>query len=191
MNKKDEIIVEPKRGRGRPKGTGGNKRPDCSPVLAPGDATNMIMHSMHLYELTKPDMTNVKEVEKRVSDYFYICANDDVKPGLAGLALAFGVSRKTLYGWCNGLESKFMPQEVRDTLKKAYLLLDNQMEQMMQTGHINPVSGIFLMKNNYGYQDKQEVVLTPNQQQEQMSAAELEQKYLSDVLGAEETESEN
>ena len=32
----------------------------------------------------------------------------------------------------------------------------------MLNGKINPVSGIFLLKNNFGYQDKQEVVLTPN-----------------------------
>lgn len=191
MSKKDEIIVEPKRGRGRPKGTGGNKRPDKGVILEPGDATKTINHSMRLYELPKVNMTSVADVEKRVSDYFYICSQDDVKPGLAGMALAFGVDRLTLYKWCNGIESKYMPDEVRNTLKKAYLILDNQMEQFMQSGKVNPVSGIFLMKNNYGYQDKQEVVLTPNQQQEQMSAAELEQKYLTDVLGAEETESED
>lgn len=32
----------------------------------------------------------------------------------------------------------------------------------MLNGKINPVSGIFLMKNNFEYQDKSEVVLTPN-----------------------------
>ena len=35
------------------------------------------------------------------------------------------------------------------------------MVDYMQNGRINPVSGIFLMKNNFGYQDKQEVVVTP------------------------------
>ena len=35
-------------------------------------------------------------------------------------------------------------------------------ENYMQNGKINPVSGIFLGKNNFGYQDKQEMVLTPN-----------------------------
>ena len=32
----------------------------------------------------------------------------------------------------------------------------------MQNGKINPVSGIFLMKNNMGYEDKTEMVVTPN-----------------------------
>lgn len=35
-------------------------------------------------------------------------------------------------------------------------------EQLMLNGKTNPVSGIFMGKNNFGYQDKQEHVLTPN-----------------------------
>ena len=68
---------------------------------------------------------------------------------------------------------------------KAYQLLNAQMENYMQNGKINPVAGIFLMKNNMGYADKQEVVLTPNQQLgEQVPAEDLEKKYLEDVVGA-------
>ena len=49
----------------------------------------------------------------------------------------------------------------------------------MQNGKINPVAGIFLMKNNMGYQDKQEVVLTPNTQLgDSATPEELQQKYL-------------
>lgn len=52
----------------------------------------------------------------------------------------------------------------------------------MQTGKINPVSGIFLMKNNFGYADKQEVVLTPNNPLgDQTTNEELEQRYLESV----------
>jgi len=31
----------------------------------------------------------------------------------------------------------------------------------MQNGKVNPVSGIFLMKNNFGYQDKTEIAIEP------------------------------
>ena len=51
----------------------------------------------------------------------------------------------------------------------------------MENGKINPVSGIFLGKNNFGYQDKTEYVLTPNQQQEQnYDADSIKQRYLED-----------
>jgi hypothetical protein len=47
----------------------------------------------------------------------------------------------------------------------------------MQNGKINPVSGIFLGKNNFGYQDKQEYVLTPSSGVEAVDAKTIEAKY--------------
>ena len=59
----------------------------------------------------------------------------------------------------------------------------------MQNGKINPVSGIFLMKNNFGYADKQEVVLTPNNPLgDTTPVAELEEKYLESVVDENLTE---
>ena len=95
------------------------------------------------------------------------------------------IYRTTLWKWANGVDSKTLPPESRNLVKKAYQLLNAQMENYMQNGKINPVAGIFLMKNNMGYADKQEVVLTPNQQLgDQVPAEDLEKKYLEDVVGA-------
>ena len=111
-----------------------------------------------------------------------------MKPSVAGMALAFGIDRRTMWKWVNGIDSAYIPTESRDTLKKAYQFLNAQMENYMQNGKINPVAGIFLMKNNMGYADKQEVVLTPNQQLgDQVPAEDLEKKYLEDVVGASAT----
>ena len=50
----------------------------------------------------------------------------------------------------------------------------------MNSGKINPVSGIFLGKNNYGYQDKTEYVVTPNQgDTNDYSAEDIKKRYLS------------
>lgn len=50
----------------------------------------------------------------------------------------------------------------------------------MNSGKVNPVAGIFLGKNNYGYQDKTEYVLTPNANQDSdYSADEIKQRYLT------------
>ena len=177
-----------KRGRGRPKGTGGNKRPDKREAMSvhaePGDNRKYLLHSVKLAKWPKVDMKDPKQVEQRVMDYFTACAEDDMKPSVAGAALAFGIDRATLWKWCNGVESAYIPAESRSFIKKAYLMLNVQMEDYMQNGKINPVAGIFLMKNNLGYADKQEVVLTPNQQgQDEVSPEELKRKYLSDVAG--------
>ena len=46
----DEIVE--KRGRGRPKGTGGNSRPDKTVQLEPGDNQKYIMHDLSVHLMT-------------------------------------------------------------------------------------------------------------------------------------------
>lgn len=151
-----------KRGRGRPVGTGGNERPDRSESLQvhtdPGDNTKYISFALLLRALPKVDMNSVEDVSERITKYFELCAEYDMKPGMAGLAAAFGYDRKSLWEYTNGRMAK--NQEVSDTIKKAAQSLDLIMESYMQNGKINPISGIFLMKNNLNYSDKQEVVVT-------------------------------
>ncbi len=173
----DEIVE--KRGRGRPKGTGGNKRPDSTAQLQPGDNRKFLEHDLKMWDWPAVDMTKPRAVTERIGNYFRICAEDDMKPSVAGMALAFGIDRRTLWKWVNGIDSAYIPSESRDSLKKAYYFLNAQMEDYAQNGKINPVAAIFLMKNHFGYQDKQEVVLTPNNQLgETTSPEELQQKYL-------------
>ena len=74
-----------------------------------------------------------------------------------------------------------LPREVADSIKKAYKMLENMWETYMNSGKINPVSGIFLGKNNFGYQDKTEYVLTPNTQQDNnYDADDIRSRYLID-----------
>ena len=162
------------------------KRPDRTEALTvhtqPGDNTKYISHSLSLMKLPKVDMTQPDAVVERVCLYFDMCAEHDMKPSVAGMALAFDVDRKTLWAWVNGVDSAYVPAESRNAIKKGYQLLNAQMEDYMQNGKINPVSGIFLMKNNMGYQDKQEVVLTPNNSLGEATSPEtLEGKYLEDT----------
>ena len=125
-----------------------------------------------------------RKITKRIEEYFVICAEDDSKPSVAGLALAIGVDRKTIWQW-----SQTENSDRGNTIKKAYQILNLMMEDYMQNGKINPVSGIFLMKNNFGYADKQEVVLTPNNPLgDTTPVAELEEKYLESVVDENLTE---
>jgi hypothetical protein len=56
-------------------------------------------------------------------------------------------------------------------------MLEELWESYMQNGKINPVSGIFLGKNNFGYQDKQDLVVTPNHSNEIVDVTTIEAKY--------------
>ena len=182
----DEMQV--KKGRGRPKGTGGNKRPDrtdaMTPKTEPGDNRRYLAHSMAMFDWLDVDMKEPEQVRERIGQYLDLCAKDDMKPSVAGLALAFGVDRKTIWAWANGVDSAYLPTESRNFIKKVYQLLNAQMEDYAQNGKINPVAAIFLMKNHFGYVDKQEMVLTPNQQLgDQVSPEDLQRKYLEDTAG--------
>ena len=109
----DEIVE--KRGRGRPKGTGGNSRPDKTVQLDPGDNRKYIMHDLRMWDWPAVDMTRPKDVSERIGQYFQICAEDDMKPSVAGMALAFGIDRRTMWKWVNGIDSAYIPTESRDT----------------------------------------------------------------------------
>ena len=63
--------------------------------------------------------------------------------------------------------------------------MENLWENYMQNGKINPVAGIFLMKNNMDYEDKKEITLAPaSPLGEETPPEELQQKYL-DAIEAE------
>ena len=163
-------------------------RPDRKEALSvqsePGDNRKYLEHSMTMWGWPDVNMREPGHVKARIGQYFQLCADDDMKPSVAGMALAFGVDRKTIWAWANGVDSAYLHAESRNFIKKAYQVLNAQMENYMQNGKINPVAGIFLMKNNMGYVDKQEMVLTPNQQLgDQVSPEDLQKKYLEDTAG--------
>ena len=159
------------------------KRPEKSKQMSvqtnPGDNTKYLNHNLQIATLPSIDTADEKQVEKRIYEYFQICADNDMKPSMAGMALAIGVTRETLWQWSVG---NFRNDTHHNTIKKAVQMLDSQMVDYMQNGKINPVSGIFLMKNNFGYKDQQEVVVTPNAPLgEQVSAEELRERYIESV----------
>ena len=166
-------------GQNKPKQRRPRKSQQMSVNAAAGDNTKYLANALSMWDWQKPDMTDPVAVNARIKEYFQLCINDDMKPSVEGLAFAFGVHRKTLWAWANNIDSARMPEEVRNLIKRAYEILTVQMANYMQNGKINPVAGIFLMKNNMGYQDKSEVVLTPNNPLgDQASPEELRQKYL-------------
>ena len=160
---KDPDINNPvKRKRGRPKGSGGNKRPDRSEQAAPGENNKFLSHDMKIYSLPKIDINNPDSVQSRIKEYFAICTEDDIKPTVESLALAFSVSRFTLFDYINGRNHTIKNPESILTLKTAYDIINSYYAHMMNNGKINPVAGIFLMKNNYGYKDTTDYVINAN-----------------------------
>lgn len=170
------------------------KRPDRTEALSvhtePGEMGQMIQNAMAIYNLPAIDTNDNAQVSQRIGEYFQICAERSMKPSVSGMAMALGVDRRRLWEWVNGAGGN-KPKEVTDTIKRAYQILNFMIEEYMQNGKINPVSGIFLMKNNFGYRDQTEVVVTPNQVNADVpTQAEIEARYRDALPPADESENE-
>ena len=157
-------------------------------MLEKGDNAKIMSINIALFNMQDIDMTNAQAVTGRLGEYFALYEQADLKPTVAGMAIALnGMSRQTLTAIAHdrvtgstGYKSA-LPPEVTATIKKAYKMMENMWETYMNSGKINPVSGIFLGKNNYGYQDKTEYVLTPNTQNDSdYDAEDIRQRYLID-----------
>lgn len=136
-----------------------------------GDNAKYLSLGMELFNLPAIDLKDPKQVNDRLNKFFEIHARYDMKPTVAGMGMALGLDRRRLweiktgnFGTQKSLSE--LPTLTKDSIKKAYEYMEILWENYMQNGKINPVSGIFLGKNNFGYQDKQEMVLTPNTNQE-------------------------
>ncbi len=163
-----------KRKGNNPTGKGGFGDVD----VQPGDNTRYLRHSLGMWDLPAIDISDAKQVEERIVWYFTYCMQDDMKPNVSGLAMELGVDRKTLYKWSVG-ESRDVTHS--PIVKKAMDMLQILWEEYMQNGKINPVSGIFLGKNHFGYTDKQEIVVKPeNPLGEADNPAEIKRKYLAE-----------
>lgn len=185
--------------RGRPKGSK-DKKPRKSSVrespvldggyhnldLKEGDNAKLMRVNMELFNLPTFDIYKATpdEINERLNTFFNIYFAADLKPTVAGMAMSLGINRVTLNKIVNdqpindhGTMSTLPPSSVYN-LKKAYSMMENFWESYMNGGKINPVTGIFLAKNNFGYVDKQETVLTPNTKQDNdYSMDEIKERY--------------
>ncbi|WP_406044099.1 terminase small subunit [Succinimonas sp.] len=138
------------------------KNQNTSEIVDPGDNTKFLSHALAVRNMPPIDTSDPVQVQQRISDYFTLCVQNDVKPSVKGFLNALRVAKSTLWEWKQG---NFRAGTHQQIICEAYDVLEALWEDYMMNGKINPVSGIFLGKNNFGYQDKQEYVLTPNQQQ--------------------------
>lgn len=177
---------KPVKKKGKPRGGNNWLKPENMLSLEDGDNTKFMTVQMALLNLPDIDMENPEEVQTRLNEYFALYAQYDMKPTVAGMAIALnGHNRQWLYAITHDVATggsgykTALPPSVAVLIKKAYFLLENLWESYMNSGKVNPVAGIFLGKNNYGYQDKTEYVLTPNQQSDNdYSADEIRERYI-------------
>lgn len=144
-----------------------------------GDNARYIRHAMAAFDLEPIDISDAEQVKARIKWYFEHCGENDMKPTVTGLCNALGVDKGTLWRWKEG--------EVRgathcDLVKRTYAILEELWEDYMQNGKINPVSGIFLGKNHFGYQDKTDIVVSKGNKDDELPREALEAKYRDAIM---------
>lgn len=149
----------------------------------PGDNSRYLRYAMASWDLPPIDISDPKQVEQRIWDYFEFCADNDRKPNMIGMANWLGVDRATVNSWKTG---EYRASTHLPVVKKAVELLEELWVDYMQNGKINPASGIFLGKNMFGYKDTQDVVVTPNNPMGDYA----DQKQLSERIEASVVEEE-
>ena len=169
----------------KPRG-GNNILTDAALNVAPGDNAKYVMLGARLFNLPPIDLKDPEQVTNRLNEFFQIHAEADMKPTVSGMGMALGLDRRRLYEiktgnyhTSKGLSE--LPTMTTVSIKKAYEYMEILWENYMQNGKINPVSGIFLGKNNFGYQDRTEYVVTPNVNNDSdYNADDIKKRYLTD-----------
>jgi len=160
----DSLSVCPSvRKRGRPKGSKNlSVRKDHQLQTEQGDNAKILDYTLAVSSLPAIDINSLEQVKQRIYDFFRISKEHDFKPAIATLALAFGCNRITFFNWITGKYDVIKNRECLNAIKSAYDVINSQYEIYMNTGKINPVAGIFLMKNNMGYKDTTDHIITAN-----------------------------
>ena len=179
--KKDEVVKKKMKPRG-----GNNILTDAALNVEPGDNAKYVLLGAKLFNLPSIDLYDPQQVNDRLNEFFQIHAEADMKPTVSGMGMALGLDRRRLYEiktgnyhTSKGLSE--LPTSTTVSIKKAYEYMEILWENYMQNGKINPVSGIFLGKNNFGYQDKTEYVVTPNVNNDSdYNADDIKKRYLPD-----------
>ena len=141
-----------------------------------GDNTKYLRHALATMGMPPIDISDAKQVEERIWWYFDHCAENDMKPTVKGFCNSLGIAKTTLWGWKNGVYRAGTHEEI---IVRAYDLLEEMWENYMQNGKINPMAGVFLGVNNFGYRDVKQVNLTPvtAEEPEAVDVAAIEAKY--------------
>ncbi len=115
-----------------------------------------LYHSARIAEMPRCDLLSASDIERRSLEYFKACSDDGIRPSLTGLALSLGTTVKGFQGLFN---DRRMPDECLNALGKAAAKVEDVTISLMLDTRIQPVTGLFILKNHFGYKDTNEVTI--------------------------------
>ena len=152
-------------------------------------ANAIIAAHICMIDLPRPDLHSRKECEDALYNYFANCAEKNVRPSFSGMCLSLGITRKQLIQLCetgqvtiHGTPNAIaVPNDVWQfmvSLRNNYAAM---LESFLETNLIHPTAGVFLLKNNCGYQD--EVTHNYNVTNTKVDLSAFAEKYAKELEG--------
>ena len=128
------------------------------PFLDPKKNTcfNLIITKIGMH--FRVDTKDIKEMNNRFEYYISLCAEYEQIPTEVGFAQFLGIHRSTFWDWCN--RTKKSDSSYSDSVKRWKQFFEGELTDRTIYAN-NPAGSIFLLKNNHGYSDKQEIEVTP------------------------------
>lgn len=169
--------TKPTRGRG-----GKNNFPNAKVAVATAEDRALVSKLLNevLVEYRQPKVKSDEELAERLNDYFMRCAETGQIPTVEEMCLSTGFSQSTCWDWENG-RNKGFSSETSQIIKKAKEMLKTFDAKLVISGKLNFLAYCFRAKNYYGMVDKQEMVLTPNVNNDSdYNADDIRARYLSD-----------
>ena len=146
--------------------------------LPPGTNRKIIMLGIQILALPDIDINDPGQVSERLNEYLKMYAEADMKPTVNGMGNALGLDRRRLWEIATHQNRSLnINPESASLIERCYNLLSQYWEEYMQTGKINPVSGIFLAKNHFGYRDQTDFVVTAHSDEATFDSKSVMEKY--------------
>lgn len=108
--------------------------------------------------------TNPDELEAKIEEYYKWAKENKKHITITGLAWFLDTNRRTLLNYENPdselykhIEDDKVKSRLIHSIKRAKARIEMEYEETLYNKN-SAVGGIFVLKNNYGYVDKQEVV---------------------------------
>lgn len=165
------------------KGRGGKNNFPSSKMVVQTDEDRALVKKLLgevLVEYRQPKVKSDEELAERLDGYFKRCAENGQIPTVEEMCLSTGYTYWTCYDWETG-RNKGFSSETSHIIKKAKEMLKTFDAKLVISGKLNFLAYCFRAKNYYGMVDKQEMVVTPNMNNDSdYSAEDIRTRYAID-----------
>lgn len=176
---------QPKRKRGRPKGSTDKKqRKTADHMSVPDNLKEYNSNVMAFLEYVTPETRgsrfDLPELERRFARYRQACVDFGIKPSNLNAYRALGIHTQLVFDYVNGIVD--CPPETVDFLKTVGEYCAAYREMLGIDGKIHPATLIFWQRNYDGLKDQHEqVIINRSQPEEIANENELAKKYLENA----------